>query len=82
MKTDRSSSLTIDVTFDDHKKSQEFYEVIKNVEGSESFFDVEVSMSNNQIIITLYSDTLSGLRAAMNSYVSWIKMITQIIEID
>jgi len=82
MKTERSSSLTIEVTFEDHKKRHEFYSAIKDVEDSDGFFDVEVSMLDNQVSITLYSDTLSGLRAAMNSYVSWIKMIMQIIEIN
>jgi tRNA threonylcarbamoyladenosine modification (KEOPS) complex Pcc1 subunit len=82
MKTKRSSSLTIDVTLDDYKKIHEFYEVIKEVEGSDGFFDVEVGIFDNKVVITLYSDTLNGLRAAMNSYISWIKMIMQIIEIN
>ncbi|MEM4576832.1 MAG: KEOPS complex subunit Pcc1 [Candidatus Nezhaarchaeales archaeon] len=42
-------------------------------------FSVEISMEGEKIIVRLRAKSLSRLRAVMNSYLRWIKSISEII---
>lgn len=45
-------------------------------------FSIELSMEGEKLIIRLSAKSLSRLRAIINSYLRWIKSISEVIEGD
>ncbi|MCL5963273.1 MAG: hypothetical protein M1411_02750 [Candidatus Thermoplasmatota archaeon] len=77
----KEHNITIFISFSDVSVAKKFKKIIDGIEGDRPFFQCRTGIREKTVNIVLNANTITMLRASVNSYILWSNMITKIIKI-
>ena len=79
----KSAKAQIEVTFDSNKDAQVIFEALMPELHSapSDKADAKLEIEKNKVLVTISAEDASAFRAAINTYLRWIKVSKSLMEV-